>query len=917
MNVQTQVNDHLQVSEDVLARRMRENAKRIRFPAFCRIEAVDEKGTTHVFWLVERTTGNLRVQRSWTGTALGATTDGQALGEGIEVSKNAPFGVLLDSLSEQPGALLPLNTAQERAFGSLQIVATAFYRPVQDDAQDGAILLQEIEGLNFESLRLLVQELRGAEDEIEELRRQQLIAEDTDHILEQLREKEAAAKKLLERKKQRIRHIIAEATLRNQPKLDAEQVRVKQLQLLRGGLIIDGGPGTGKTTTLIDRINFLTDAAIREHGVDVTDEEFERLTNPDTGYLLFTPNELLMHYLRDAMNAKGLIADRRMVKTWADFREVLALRFGFLTADAASSPFLRDRRAFRKNVHVFDLDRPNMASFAGTIQDKFVEALGEPHLRLLNVDADQTADPATFRTIVDAVIEAIENPSLEGWIKLFHLLYDRYRDKVSEAGTQSQDQLRRITARIQAKLRADAQLLEQVRGMLFQDTPEEPEEELEEEAEETEDQEDVVTTDGREAPSEEERIYRVLRTMVRKLALRKGDKSVRLTKRERDLRQLLDGLIDEEAIDKLAPILLYAERLRPAVAGPERNVLNQIRRFYKDLRRRHLDALEPYLHTSGKAQVERSAKNQNKPLAPDELDLLIYLTLKTIRTFTRVATRRYGSSNHPSIAAFKDEYREIVAVDEATDFTAMQLACMAMLANPRHGCVTLSGDLMQRMTSTGLQDWEEFEILASDIGISSVERTELTYSYRQSPRLLDLTKKLWQARTGKEPPYRSPFDASEHDPPPLVFEHDDLEATADWLAQRIVEIRKSYDEQGVIPTIAVFVPDEEQIDPVAEAIEDSLYLGQNINIERCKDGKVLGSHAKVRVFNVAHIKGLEFEAAFFVHLDQVAVRYPDLTDRMLYVGLSRASLYLGVTVEQAFPDVLAPFETSFEKVPWD
>jgi UvrD-like helicase C-terminal domain len=46
---------------------------------------------------------------------------------------------------------------------------------------------------------------------------------------------------------------------------------------------------------------------------------------------------------------------------------------------------------------------------------------------------------------------------------------------------------------------------------------------------------------------------------------------------------------------------------------------------------------------------------------------------------------------------------------------------------------------------------------------------------------------------------------------------------------------------------------------------------------------------------VQHIKGLEFEGVFFVGVDGLAERMPNLFDKYLYVGATRAAFYLGLT----------------------
>ena len=126
------------------------------------------------------------------------------------------------------------------------------------------------------------------------------------------------------------------------------------------------------------------------------------------------------------------------------------------------------------------------------------------------------------------------------------------------------------------------------------------------------------------------------------------------------------------------------------------------------------------------------------------------------------------------------------------------------------------------------------------------------------------------------------------------------------MARRVVEIRRSYDDHRVIPTIAVLVPDESSVNIVAQALEEAPALGGNVEIDRCHNGRVLGDGASVRIFNVEHIKGIEFEAAFFHDMGVIAARFPELAEKLLYVGVSRASLYLGITAIGGVPPVLDP-----------
>lgn len=82
----------------------------------------------------------------------------------------------------------------------------------------------------------------------------------------------------------------------------------------------------------------------------------------------------------------------------------------------------------------------------------------------------------------------------------------------------------------------------------------------------------------------------------------------------------------------------------------------------------------------------------------------------------------------------------------------------------------------------------------------------------------------------------------------------------------------------------------------------------SLTAEACKDGKSLGDAHGVRVFSVEHIKGLEFEAVFFVGVDELASKKPDLFDKYLYVGVTRAATYLGMTCSTTLPRVLEPIK---------
>ena len=135
---------------------------------------------------------------------------------------------------------------------------------------------------------------------------------------------------------------------------------------------------------------------------------------------------------------------------------------------------------------------------------------------------------------------------------------------------------------------------------------------------------------------------------------------------------------------------------------------------------------------------------------------------------------------------------------------------------------------------------------------------------------------------------------------------------AEWLTKRVREIETIEHRTNVFPTIAVLVNGKESVVPLVSALNKCL-KEINLSAVACEDGNVVGNDNDVRVFDLKHIKGLEFETVFFVDLDQTIKNYPDLFIHYLYVGTTRARTYLGITFSDDIPSKLASLKKHFEK----
>lgn len=283
---------------------------------------------------------------------------------------------------------------------------------------------------------------------------------------------------------------------------------------------------------------------------------------------------------------------------------------------------------------------------------------------------------------------------------------------------------------------------------------------------------------------------------------------------------------------------------------------------------------------------------RQRTISAPEQDCLLFHALEFVRALHDVLPADLNGVPG-SVRQVCERMRAIVAIDEATDFSSLEIACMERLALPRRGGVTISGDLMQRVTRHGLRDWEELDALSP--GFTSCE---LNVSYRQTARLFAVAKDLYQHVTEKEAPFRSAYEVHPEDPPPLAVKISKELAVDEWLSARIEEICGLH--EGHLPTTAVVVPVGADVEDLRRQLQARLEpLG--IQVDGSRDGNNLGNAARVRIFPVECIKGLEFEAVFYVGFDRMADIHKELIDKYVYVGLSRARSFLGVAYERQFP----------------
>jgi len=141
--------------------------------------------------------------------------------------------------------------------------------------------------------------------------------------------------------------------------------------------------------------------------------------------------------------------------------------------------------------------------------------------------------------------------------------------------------------------------------------------------------------------------------------------------------------------------------------------VTKIPRQYHSFRLKQLKQAESLLNKQYSQEIK------NKEISDQEIDLLIFVMLKNAheKIFKHRIYKELLNDNLKVLDRIdvleniKAKYKTQVIVDEATDFSTVQLGCMTYLAHPRYRSVIFAGDLIQRVTALGLSNWEEFRDL--------------------------------------------------------------------------------------------------------------------------------------------------------------------------------------------------------------
>lgn len=693
------------------------------------------------------------------------------------------------------------------------------------------------------------------------------------------------------------RFIRQQGKLRFNPILDPVQNRIKTQNLFNGvTIVIDGGPGTGKTTTMIQRLKYLTDwDAIEEDFLEGTNRyglsALQRNTlkkdiEQDRDWMFFSPSELLKEYLKEAMDKEGLTKIGTKVWNWDEYRKkVIREKYELVGASTDSTPFVMARtneQIILNSSDVISEFNDFLLTQLKNIKDKLPK-LPEDTQKFLWVNIATAIRERLFNT---------QDFSIQQFIQLFSSLEQLYNADCKELLNENRSRVKNIAEELFAYLLDDEERYQQLSEIVERNSSQEQTDEEEEEEVETE-------TEQTEIDEEEElslKVLSLIRQWFKRYCYAQINAEIKLTAKQEKVTSIVEPLLKDEHKDQITRVgeLALFEQFAKYTRGINSNIFGGFAAKYKRFRRNVLANKSEGWDL--KVLKELLQRREGKELHAQEQALLIGTINNLVKEVKKIVKTPI---NHVFVEAYNDLCRPIIGIDEVTDFSKFDIYAMESLLSEDFNSLTLSGDLMQRLTYSGITAWNDIEPIVKNMKV-----VEMKTSYRQSTSLLKVAKDLYRDTIGEEPNYVA-YMKSTKVPKPIAYCSDDEYDKIDWIEQRISEVYKAYGKK--LPSIAIFLNNKEDIPNFVHQLEETDFAVDNgIGVVDGSAGNVLASSNQIRVYPIDVVKGMEFDVVFFHNIDKNRM-VNDMIKRYIYVGVSRAAFFLGVTLENDSPDITQYF----------
>jgi len=719
-----------------------------REPAIARVVYEDEQGAQHTLYI----TRSVSVQGS----------------SGIIVaSAKAPLGRL--AALDVGGTAYISIAGEEKEFTLLEV---ALLKPKNDaDGWDAHHTIYKHEELGVQTIVSLRQVLQGAS----------LADDDLDSFLAESEQDDNVHAGI-------VHEIRTAMGLRDQPILDRFQDEIFRLPI-DSQLFIAGPPGTGKTTTLIKRLGQKLDTDY------LTDSEGRLIRSTSDiaahkqSWIMYTPTELLKHYVKEAFAREQVPASDDHIRTWDKTRRDLARNvLGLLQSGTTKGKFI-----FQANANFLkpEIEQSPQQWFSRLQLFHKEQVYADLQKALRQAKAASNSESKFLLEKIEAVLVGNSFDKMGSLYVALQAIESELEPLIQGANEQAQKLAR---AGVNALFKKDRKVFERLAAFLTELGTED----LVEYDDEDNEDEELIPVRSKFSPQDAAKeLIRLVKSIGRSKYLSRS--IAKKSKQGKVIVFLGDVLPTDEALKEIGRLVVTSASLRCFVNAPKRYV-NDIPAIYKRYRKANI------------ADYLEFTKGQN--ISSIELDVVVLLTLMNARELMQLSfiKRELDQPRFSFLSIIQSHFKNQVLVDEATDFSLLQLACMQCLTSIDTLSFLACGDFNQRLTKQGISQRSQLEWLPLPIDFKTINIV-----YRQSKWLNELSKALLSIFSGDATSLgKLPENHNHQGVPAVLVEYlSEVDEVADWVAQRIEEINRSV---GQMPTIGVLVECENAVQPLADAL---------------------------------------------------------------------------------------------------
>lgn len=663
--------------------------------------------------------------------------------------------------------------------------------------------------------------------------------------------------------------ISSKAELKYRPILDPSQEKIKRDNYYNSTiLVIEGGPGSGKTTTMIQRLKFLSDSiAVEDYGNQLSQNQQEIIRNNLIKWKFFSPNIFLRDYLQNSMQSEGL-------SNSGDSVEVLSTYIVNVFDSMFASKRFKNVKKYDSDNRYYTGSKKQNIKFISKIIEKFCSTLIErKKIKLIEtqINCNTQSDKDKFNSIIAKTDDLLsDNISiyktanfLGSYFQINSSFDSTLRYFINKQKTFFSEVVKKI---VDASIQNDDILLN------FYITYEEINR-----SNNNDDYEELL-----EFTSDRKKVNGFVENeLTRLIKLKLSADS------EMILNVYSEYLLDYDHLFRLTYVVRSLE-------DEKRNIFNNLDDILFD----------SFLSVRDKFKIDESNFYHSDYLKSEYINNSDYLNIIDRCVLIICLTRIYSALEFTnaerlmsleSYSFFIQNRLNVIGIDEVTDFHPFEVLCIESFLHKNLSSLTICGDLMQRLTKRGVRDWSEYFSFERNFHIE-----QLSNSYRQGPKLLKAAFGLYGLTTKRKLEMRSVFDIYDIEPEPLYFHHHDLEIRLKFLIDQIQSTLDFYNNN--CPSIGIFVNDESDIYTYLNSLRKyTKTLSLNMQVIGCFNGKDLQIQNSIKIFSLDYIKGLEFDVVFLMDYDKMILsRGKRFAYRNAYIGISRSSFHFGLISESNY-----------------